>query len=196
MTAPRRRALQALPDTDTDTHDQRTHTAIDQFRPEHQFIGSLLWLGADAAHPLLNLVPSEAIWDPQTRWAYELIRRVVDAGDTPTPPAVLAAGRRHAATAALDPSAAPNPDRLAHLALYLFDAYAQAIAPAAAAGTYARDLLEEAYRRAFAAAGTRMRELAASDGVERDDLATQFTIIADHLADLGRRIDAAAGPLR
>ena len=195
MTA-RRRALQALPDTDTDPQDWRTPTAIDQFRPEHQFIGSLLWLGGDAAQPLLDLVPSEAIWDPQTRWAYELIRRVVDAGNTPTPPAVLAAGRRHAATEALDSATAPNSDRLAHLSLYLFDAYAQAIAPAAAARIYARDVLEEAYRRAFAAAGTRMQELAASDGIERDDLTRQFAAIADRLADLGRRIDAAAGPHR
>jgi hypothetical protein len=111
--AHQRRALEIVPDPDdtvtgpttTDGYDWRAQTVIDQYSPEHQFVGSLMWLSADTARPLLELVPDTAIWRPQTRWAYELIRRVIDSGNDPTPPTVLAAGRRHAAADAINPDA-------------------------------------------------------------------------------------------
>ena len=77
------------------------------------------------------------------------------------------------------------------LALYLFDAYQQAIAPQTAAGDYAREVLEEAYRRGFTQAGIRMQQLGEC-GAEREELTTQFIAIRDELADLRRRAEAAA----
>jgi hypothetical protein len=171
----------------------RSKTVIDAYSPEHQFVGSLMWLPADQARPLLNLVPDTAIWRPATRWAYELIRGLVDAGTDPTPVSVLAAGGHQAARDALDPNAPPTPDRHKQLALYLFDAYAQAVAPAAAITAYAREVLDDAYRRAFDTCGIRMQQLAASGG-SRDELTQQFTAIRDQLTDLWRRAETAAQP--
>jgi hypothetical protein len=167
----------------------------DPYGAEDQFIGSLMWLTADQIRPLLDLVPATAIWNPQARWGYELIRRVVESGHQPTPVAVLTAGRRHAAANALHSTAPPNSGQHKRLALYLFDAYAQAVAPQAAITSYTQELLDEAYRRAFAGCGARMQQLADSRA-ERADLATQFRLIGDELADLCRRADAAATPDR
>lgn len=199
MTAAHHRpALEIVPDPDDtadltrtpDGSDWRAESVIDQYSPEHQLIGSLMWLTTETAQPLLDLVPATAIWRPLTRWAYELIRRVVDAGNAPTPPAVLAAARRHAASDALDPDRAPTAEQHRHLAVYLFDAYSQAIAPTTAAITYAREVLDEAYRRAFRENGIRMQQLAECD-VERELLTKLFTETRDQLADLWRRSEAA-----
>lgn len=168
----------------------RAKTVISMYSPEHQFVGSLMWLRADQARPLLNLVPDTAIWRPRTRWACELIRGLVDAGTDPTPVSVLAAGRRHGARDAIHPDTAPTPDQHQQLALYLFDAYSQAIAPATAITTYARAVLDEAYRRAIDDSGIRMQQLAASR-VERDELTRQLRVIGDELTELRRRAEAA-----
>lgn len=201
MTAAHQRpALEVVPDpvdvhttTAPEVDDWRAEATVDEYSAEHQLIGSLMWLSADAARSLLELVPDTAIWRPQARWAYELIRRVVDAGDTPTPPTVLAAGRRHAGGDALDPTAAPTPTQHRQLATYLFDAYSHALAPTVAAQSYAREVLDEAYRRAFDTCGIRMQQLAAG-GTDRADLTAQFAAIRDELADLWRHADAAAKP--
>jgi hypothetical protein len=169
----------------------RTRTVIDEYSPEHQFVGSLMWLRAEQARPLLNLVPDTAIWRPRTRWAYELIRGLVDADTDPTPVSVLAAGRHHPARDAIDPDTPPTPNQHKQLALYLFDAYAQAVAPATAIKTYARAVLDEAHRRAFDTCGIRMQQLAAS-AADRGELTHQLTAICDELADLWRRAEAAA----
>ena len=89
--------------------------------------------------------------------------------------------------------AAPSPARQHKLAVYLFDAYQQVIAPKAAAGDYAREVLEEAYRRGFTQAGIRMQQLGEC-GAEPEALTTQFITIRDELADLRRRAEAAAKP--
>lgn len=196
-----RAALELVPDPDDTVpgaptealDDWRAQSVIDQYSPEHQFVGSLMWLSADAAQPLLDLVPDTAIWRPQTRWAYELIRRISDSGNDPTPPAVLAAARRHAAIDAINPDAAPTAQRQRQLALYLFDAYQQVVAPRTSAGDYAREVLEEAYRRGFTQAGIRMQQLGEC-GAEPQALTTQFIGIRDELADLRRRAEAAAKP--
>lgn len=122
---------------------------------------------AEQARPLLELVPDNAIWRPQTRWVYELIRALADAGTDPTPVSVLAAGRRQSARHALEPDASPSAHQHKQLALYLFDAYSQAIAPTASIRNYAREVLEEAYRRAFDTFGIKMQQLAAC-GADRD----------------------------
>lgn len=199
MTAAHQRPnLEIVPDPDDtvdlaptpEGSDWRAESIIDQYSPEHQLIGSLMWLTAETARPLLDLVPDTAIWRPQTRWAYELIRRVVDDGNAPTPPAVLAAGRRHAASDALDPHRPPTAEQHRHLAVYLFDAYSQALAPTTATVTYAREVLDEAYRRAFRENGIRMQQLAECD-VERELLTKLFFETRDELAELWRRSEAA-----
>ena len=194
-----RRPLQVVADEDdagpASQDSWRAHAAIDQYSAEHQFVGSLMWLPAEKARPLVDLVPDTAIWRPLTRWAYESIRSLVDAGTDPTPPAVLDAGRRQPARDALDPASPPTANQQRRLALYLFDAYAQAVAPAAAVEAYARKVLDAAYRRAFAACGTRMQHLAAT-AADRDELAEQLSAIRDELADLWRRAEHAAKPQR
>jgi hypothetical protein len=195
----RRPTLEVVPDPDDTAttpavgDDWRSTTVIDQYSPEHQFVGSLLWLSAQKARPLLDLVPDTAIWRPQTRWAYELIRHVTDTDTDPTPVTVLELARSRAARDALNPDSPPSAHRQRQLGLYLFDAYSQAISPAAAITTYARQVLDEAYRRAFDTCGIRMQQLAAS-GAERGDLTDQFAAIRDELADLWRRAEAATKP--
>lgn len=191
--------LTVVADNADDTADLdvewRSQTVIDEYSPEHQFVGSLMWLTAAQARPLLELVPDNAIWRPQTRWVYELIRALVDAGTDPTPVTVLAAGRRRSGSDALEPDESPSAHQHKQLALYLFDTYSQALAPAASIRSYAREVLEEAYRRAFDTFGIRMQQLAAC-GADRDDLTEQFAMIRDELAELWRRTEAAAKPDR
>ena len=102
--------------------DWRSQTVIDQWSPEHQFVGSLLWLSVEEARPLLDLVPDTAIWRPQTRWAYELIRHLVDTDTDPAPVSVLALARTRPARDAINPDNPPTAHRQRQLALYLFDA--------------------------------------------------------------------------
>jgi hypothetical protein len=76
--------------------------------------------------------------------------------------------------------------------MFLADLYTHTVAPAATAG-YARDVLDQAYRRAFGEHGIRMQQLAAS-GADRSELTAQFATIRDELAELWRRAEAAAEP--
>ena len=99
------------------------------------------------------------------------------------PPSEQAAPRAAPPT----PAAAPQTRRVPG------DAYQQVIAPKAAAGDYAREVLEEAYRRGFTQAGIRMQQLGEC-GAEPEALTTQFITIRDELADLRRRAEAAAKP--
>lgn len=157
---------------------------------EDQFIGALLWLTAPAARPLVNAVPTEALWHPQTRWVYELVADLVDADQNPTPIAVLVAGMRRPARQALRPTQPPTARARHELALYLFDAYSHAIEPRRAARTYATGVLAQAYRRTYAACGARMQSLATS-GADIADLTANFTATAAQLADLTRRTTEA-----
>ena len=87
---------------------------------------------------------------------------------------------------------APTAHQLKGLAIYLFDAYQDAIAPRETAGRYARAVLD-AYRNAFRNHAIRMQELAKCD-VERELVTQLFTDTRDDLADLRRRAEAAAEP--
>ena len=193
MTAAARRHLELVdertdlePAASTGTHE----LAGQPCNAENQFIGSLMWLPAETARPLLNLVPDDAIWQPIARWAYELIAYVIAGGDQPSPVTILAAGRHRSAHDAINPDQPPTAHQHKQLAQFLIDAYTQALAPRAVAATYAREVLDAAYRRAFDTCGIRMQELAAS-GADRDDLTRQFGLIHDQLADLWRRAEAA-----
>lgn len=172
--------------------DSESYSEIDQFASEHQYVGALLYLSAEQARPLLELVPGNAIRRPVTRWAYELIRFLVERGQAPDPVSVMAAGRHRPATQAVDPRQSVSGRELHTLAMYLADAYTESIG-AVFADRFVRDVLEDAYRRGFAALGQRMQRLAAS-GAERVELAEQFEAIRGQLFDLWRRSEAAVGP--
>lgn len=196
MTAALRHTLHLVTPADSlaETPEQAdtflAESVVQQWQPEHQFIGALLYLSVDEARPLLDLVPDTAIAKPVARWAYELIRRLVDDEDKPDPVSVLAAGKRHSARDALCPDQPPTDKRLKQLALYLVDAYTQNIS-AALASSLARQVLDDAYRRAFGALGQRMQQLAETD-IDRAELTEQFGLIREELADLWRRGEAAA----
>ncbi|MBB3606440.1 replicative DNA helicase [Mycolicibacterium sp. BK556] len=165
--------------------DSRAESVVRQWEPEHQLLGALMHLSAARVTPLLALVPDHAIHHPMTRWAYELIRALVDSGRDPDPVAVLAAGSRQPARAALDPVGAPTPSQHHRLALYLADAYTHTLSPSSAT-SYARDVLDQAYRRSFRAHGMAMVCLADA-GADRDTLTDHFVAAAEELADLSRR---------
>ena len=165
---------------------------FDQWDPEHQLIGALMWLSAGRARPILELVPDTAIWRPTIRWAYQIIRSLVDEGCDPGPVVVLATARRQPCTQAIDPQQPPTPGRHHRLAVYLANAYTQTVSPAAAA-TYARQVLDEAYRRAFRTNGIRMQQLGEC-GADREDLTEQFGAIRDELSELWRRCETASKP--
>src|SRR5262249_45177638 len=89
-----------------------------------------------------------------TRWTYEIIRALVDDGRDPHPVSVLARAKHRATAWALQPERPPTPDRHHRLAVHLAELYINTITPAAAA-SYAREVLDEAYRRAFCDPGIR-----------------------------------------
>jgi replicative DNA helicase len=196
MTAALRTTLHLVPSAEalaetTDHADALcAESSVQQWQPEHQFIGALLYLPVSEARQLLNLVPDTAISKPVARWAYELIRRLVENEEKPDPVSVLAAGKRQPARHALRPDQPPTDKQLKQLALYLVDAYTQNIS-AALATNLARQVLDDAYRRAFGALGQRMQQLAETD-IDRGELTDRFGIIREELADLWRRAEAAA----
>jgi replicative DNA helicase len=171
----------------------QAQTVLNQWAPEHQLIGALMWLTAEQARPILELVPDAAIWQPMRQWTYEIIRALVADGRDPNPVVVLAAARQRAWSDAASGDQPPTPCQHHRLALYLAAAYTQVLSPAAAAGDYAREVLDEAYRRAFRDNGIRMQQLAGC-GAERELITEQFAAIRDELADLWRRAESAAKP--
>lgn len=177
---------------DIDIGHAETDSDLRQFASEHQYVGALLYLSVEQASPLLELVPDMAINRLVTRWAYELIRFLVQQDRPADPVSVLAAGRHRAATQSLDPRSAPSARQLHELAMYLADAYTESIG-ATFVDRFARQVLDEAYRRGFAAFGQRMQQLAET-GAERAELAEQFDSIREQITDLWRRCEASTSP--
>ncbi|MDT5181836.1 MAG: hypothetical protein QOJ95_6034, partial [Mycobacterium sp.] len=62
---------------------------MQQWDPEAQLVGAMMYLPAAQAAPLLNVVPDSAIWRPDNRWAMELIRHLVAQRADPDPVTVL-----------------------------------------------------------------------------------------------------------
>ncbi|MFV8176717.1 hypothetical protein [Mycolicibacterium peregrinum] len=179
---------------DTDTYDGwHAETVLTQWNPENQLVGSLMWLTAAQAQPLLQAVPASAIWHPTARWVYEIITTLVDGGQDPNPVTIMAAARTQPYSEALQLDQPPTGHQIKTVALYVFDAYRHAMTPDVAAGTYARDVLEEAYRRGFTQAGLRMQQLGETNA-EPEALTDQFIAIRNELADLRRRAEATAKP--
>jgi replicative DNA helicase len=171
--------------------DWRATSVLRQWDPEAQLVGALMHLPAATAMPILELVPDTAIWRPDNRWAYEVIRHLVEREEDPDPVVVLhTAGRRPPADA--DHLEAPvSAGRLHGFAVHLAELYTRTVTPSAAP-QYAREVLDDAYRRAAGFHGTRMTQLAET-GAPRDQLTDYLTAMRTELADLWRRADAATG---
>lgn len=187
-------ALHRGPRTDDGAANQdwRADTVISQWDAEHQLIGALLWLTADQARPILELVADSAIWRPISRWALEVIRRIVNDGRDPDPVIVLRTARHQPSTGALQPDQPTSAGRYRDFALYLANAYTHVLYPHAAR-IYAREVLDDAYRRAFREHGMRMQQMSEC-GSDRADLTEHFAAARRDLAELWRRAEAAAKP--
>lgn len=177
-------------DTDTPAAAPESH-----WQPEQQFIGALLHLDVPACAELVDLVPTTAIWTPIARWAFELIATLTAAGTRPEPIAILALARRQ-------PPASENnvltglvittqrPSIHADLGRYLADALTRVIDPNDAR-SYAREVLDDAFRRAAADWGVRLQEMAEACA-DREDLTTVITEgMRGQLRDLWRRAEHA-----
>jgi replicative DNA helicase len=167
-------------------------TPLPQWDCEAQLVGALLHLSATQAAPILQLVPDSAIWLPDNRWAFELIGHLVAEGRNPDPVLVLATARHRPPTDTARPGRPVSGRRHHQFAVHLANLYTKTVTPAAAR-QYAREVLDEAYRRAIAFHGQRMQQLADSEAA-RDDLTDYLTAMRAHLADLWRRGEAAREP--
>lgn len=168
------------------------------WQPEEQFIGALLHLGAPAAAELVELVPTTAIRHPIARWAYELIGTLTAATTRPEPIAILALARRqppaseHTVMAGLVVTAL-RPSIHADLGHFLANALTRVIDPRDAR-SYARELLDEEFRRAAAQWGARLQQMAQACA-DRQDLTAAITEgMRGELRDLWRRAERASRP--
>jgi replicative DNA helicase len=162
---------------------------LSQWDCEHQLVGALLHLSAAHVAPILQLVPDAAIWQPDNRWAYELIGHLAAEGRDPDPVLVLATARHRPPADAAHPDRPVSTRRHHQFAVHLANLYTRTVTPAAVQ-QYAREVLDDAYRRAIALHGVRMRQLAESPAA-REDLTDYLTAMRAHLADLWRRGEAA-----
>lgn len=160
--------------------------------PEHQLVGALMWLPATTVQRIAAVVPASAIERPITRWAYEIIVGVAAGGDNPDPVLVLATAKRQPCSIGPDPVAGPSATRHHQLSVYLARAYTETVS-ADNAPSYGREVLDAAYRRAFAASGQRMQALA-EKGADRTELTERFAAVREELLDWWRRAEAAAQP--
>ncbi len=182
--------------------DWRATSVIDQWTPEHQLIGALMWLTAEQARPILELVPDTAIWRPMHPMGLrDHSRVVVDGRETPTRcwccaaagPAALRAWRLGRT---IEPDADRGSNRMRRhrdLALHLASTPTPQDHHPAAAGDYARRSPRRGLPEKLRDTGIRMQQLAEC-GAERGDLTDQFAKIRDELADLWRRAETAAKP--
>jgi replicative DNA helicase len=161
---------------------------VPQWDCEHQLVGALLHLPADQAATILKLVPHSAISQRLNRWTYEVIDGMVADGRDPDPVLVLATAR-HQPPADTRPGRPVSARRHHELAVHLADLYTRTVTPAAAR-QYAREVLDDAFRRAVAAHGERLHELA-EGAAARDELAHCLTAMRAELTDLWRRSQAA-----
>ena len=191
MTNPRPLSLVAQTPDGPELSVTHGKNVLRQWDPESQLVGALMHLPVAQVAHILNVVPDSAIWRPETRWAFEVIRHLVAGGEDPDPVVVLHTARQRPPTDAAHPGEAVSASRHHQFAIHLANLYTQAVAPAAARH-YAREVLDGAYRRAVELHGIRMAELAQS-GSSRTELAAYLTDMRATLADLANRAEVAAG---
>jgi replicative DNA helicase len=190
-TDPTPRPLSLVPHTAEDTGDWRAETVLRQWDPEAQLVGALMHLPAAKVAPILALVPDTAIWRPDNRWAFEIIRHIVDGGDDPDPVVVLHTARRRPAADTAHPGEPVSAARHHRFAVHLAGLYTNTVSPVAVR-QYARAVLDDAYRRAVASHGIRLTQLAES-GADTSELSDYLGAMCAELAGLW---DRAKPPLR
>jgi replicative DNA helicase len=179
-------ALVARSDNVTQSSGRRGEHVAQQWDPEAQLVGALMYLSAADAAPVVEWVPDKAIWRPDNRWAMEIIRHLVAQDAAPDPVTVLHTARSHGPAEA---GPAPvSPRRHHRFAVHLADLYTQTVTPRLVR-QYAREVLEDAFRRAVGAYGGRLAELA-QNGAPRDELAQSVAAMRSELAELWRRTEA------
>jgi hypothetical protein len=139
--------LRLVPDPDENGRDEDDDlTYIPHLADEHEqrLIGALMYVDADDAHAVLDLVPDAAFHDATGRWAYQLIRAVVGDDQDVDPINILVAGRHRGADGS---SRTPTPHQQHQLALYLVDARTHTSTPDDPLSR-AHAVLENAARRA------------------------------------------------
>lgn len=142
--------LRLVPDPDdtpesVPTENELPHLADER---EQKLIAALMYLDADEAQEVLDLLPDSAFHDPTGRWAYQLIRAVVRAGQGVDPVTILVAGRHQGRADEGSPGAqrSPTADQQHQLALYLVDACNHTSTPSDPVSC-AHDVLDNASRR-------------------------------------------------
>ncbi|WP_280412728.1 hypothetical protein [Nocardia asiatica] len=129
-----------------------------RFDPENNLIGALMYHPADKLAPLLAYVDDDDIEKVLPRAALSIIRQLVRRGIDPDPMTVAAALRdpQHAPTGPFDPDQIPG--RYERLLRYIHTVYANGLntGPRSAA----RQVVEDAYRRAFRDTGTGLAQRA------------------------------------
>lgn len=173
-----------------DVSNSAAGTVLRQWDCEHQLVGALMYQRATAAAPILHLVPDTAIWWPDNRWAYEIIQFLVAEGRDPDPAVVLSVARHRPPADAVATAEAPSVHRHHQFAVHLANLYTQTVS-ADAVRQYAREVLDNAYRRAIAHHGANMQQLAENSS-SRTQLTDYLTTMRAELADLWRRAEAAA----
>jgi hypothetical protein len=110
----------------------------------------------------------------------ELIRGLVDAGRDPDPVLVLHRASSQSASDALHPNQPVTPRGHHELAVYLANAYTRVIDPHSARG-YAREVLDDAYRRAVREHGIRMAQLA--------ECGAETAVVCEEVSKLTRLVE-------
>lgn len=168
-------------------------TVAQRFDPETQFVGALLWLTAEQARPILELVQDRDIERPMTRWALELIRALVEAGQDPNPVLVIRAAEKQAPAdyaahyETRDWKPGGQGSRYHQLTLHIATAYDNAAWLSSGVRAYAREVLDDSYRRAIRAHGIRMQQMADAMS-DREDLTEYVTeLMRGDLRDIWTR---------
>jgi hypothetical protein len=171
-----------------DPAEPNAETIAQRWDPESQFIGALMWLTADRARPILELVRDSDIERPLNRWAVELIRSLVDADQNPYPVLVVRAAMKQAPAdyAAPYETREWNPGghggRYHQLTLHLAAAYDHVVGYDAGVLSYAREVLDDSYLDV----GQDRIDLVPRVLIVREDLLEQF---GEFLVGHRRRID-------
>jgi len=176
-----------------DPAEPNPQTLARRWDPESQFIGALMWLSADRARPILEVVHDSDIEGPLNRWAVELIRALVGAGENPNPVLIVRAAMKQAPSNHAAPyetrewSVGGQGSRYHQLTLHIAAAYDHVVGYETGVLSYAREVLDDSYRRAIRVHGIRMQQMADAMS-DREDLTGYVTeLMRGDLRDIWMR---------
>jgi hypothetical protein len=141
-----------------DEMERRTVARLD---PETNLLGALMHRPAPAVAEVLELLHDEDMERPLAGAVLQVIRMLVDRGRAPDPVAVVAAVRNPDRRAGVtEPGSVLDefPGRFDTIARYVADCYTTGINADVWGTTY--QVVDDAYRRSFGAAGLRLNQMA------------------------------------